>query len=425
MTELELESLRALAGEVACDPKAACVILDETGVTADDLQDGHARALWAAIEAVARNNQPLDAIALSHRSGVPSALAVDVVLHATPGLAATRFELLRAEALRRRYLEALRQVARVVTDKAQPLANAVSEAARLLATWQDERTAIRPLDDALVAMVDELEEVMLGRRAPTLKTGLEALDVVIGGLQPTLTVIGAQPGVGKSALVAGLCRQLGARGVTVGVLSLEDERGWLPRRLMAEAAQVPLHVLANSPLRDSQKIRVLDAAAPLHKSLSHVLCDDRSGLSTSEVVASARKMISRGAKAVIVDHLGEIRLERSDRHDLDIADCLRDLRTVAKTNRIPVVVFAHMKRDSDATDPKLGDFAFSSGVERMARVALGLYRDKSGALRCAVLKQTQGVSGVSVALELNREAAVVVDSPATEDARRLYSQEDP
>lgn len=420
MNDIELLSLKALAGEAAVNPQRAWETIDETSACADDFEDPAGRALWAALEAVVRNAEPLDAITLASRSGVPRALAIEVVVESQPGFARQRFELLRAKSLRRQYVSALKQLAKVVTDEAQPLANAVAEAGRLLASWQDETNAIRPLDDALVHLVDELEEVMQGRRAPTLKTGLEALDAVIGGLQPTLTVVGAGPGVGKSALVAGLCRQLGRRKVTVGVLSLEDERGWLPRRLMADASGVPVFIMANNPLHESQQMRVLEAAGPLQDMLSHVLCDDRPGMTTADVVASARKMVARGAKAIIIDHLGEIRLQRSERHDLDIADCLRELRTVAKTNRIPVVVFTHMKRCDDGVEPVITDFAFSAGIERMARVALGLYKTKDGDVRAAVLKQTQGIAGLSVPLVINRSAGVVIESPASEAAKKLY-----
>lgn len=422
MNDIELQSLKALAGESSVNPRQAWELLDETGACADDLEDPNARALWAALEAAVRNGEPIDPLVLSERACVPRALAVDVVVGSTLGVTRQRFELLRQCSLRRQYLEALRQVARVVTDRSQPLANGVAEAGRLLATWQDEKTSIRPLDEALVGLCDELEEVAAGRRAPTLATGIDSLDAVIGGLQPTLTVIGSEPGVGKSALVAGICRQLGARGVTIGVLSLEDERGWLPRRLMANAAQVPVFVLANQRLHAAQQDRISNAAQPLQHMLSHILCDDRPGLTTADVVASARKMIARGAKAVIIDHLGEIRLDRSDRHDLDISDCLRDLRTVAKMNRVPVVVFAHMKR-LEGAEPKLTDFAYSAGIERMARVALGLYKTKDGDVRAAVLKQTQGVAGLSVPLVMHRSSGVIIESPASEAAQALYEDQ--
>jgi replicative DNA helicase len=428
MKPLDLDALKALVGEASVSPKAAAELLDETGASASDCETADGRALWAVVEARIRAGEAIDAVALASRTGVAREVALDVVMdgRATLGVARERLALLREASLRRQYLEALRCVAKVVTDRAQPLANAVTEAGKLLASWTDETGVLKPLDEALLPFVDELEEVAAGRRASTLPTGIDTLDAVIGGLQPTLTVIGALPGVGKSALAAAICRNLAASGVTSGLLSLEDERSWLVRRLMAEAASVPVFVLANKPLGRNQQERVLDAAQPLHGLLRRILVDDRPGLTTSEVVASARRMVARGAKAILVDHLGEIRLQRTERHDLDIADALRDLRTLAKSHRVPVVVFTHLRRReglmATTAEPKLTDFAFSAGIERMARVALGLFRSEDeGELKAAVLKQTQGVSGVTVAMRLNTMAGVVTHSPATTAQRSLYT----
>lgn len=430
MKPLELESLKALACEARVSSRGAVELLDEVGASAADCESLDARALWAAVEASIRAGDALDAVTLAARCPqVRRETVVDVVTtKAHLGVARQRLTLLRDESLRRQYLEALRQVARVVTDRAAPLANGVSEAARLLASWTDESTVLRPLDESVLTLVDEMEAVAAGTRASTLPTGLDALDSVVGGLQPTLTVVGALPGVGKSALVAGICRNLAARDTTVGLLSLEDERTWLTRRLLAHAASVPVFVLANRRLGDLQRERVNEAAPILHKQLTRVLCDDRPGLTTQEVVASARRMVSRGAKALFVDHLGEVRIERSERHDLDIADVLRELRSLAKSHRVPVVVLTHLRRREGLTitdEPRLTDFAFSSGVERMARVALGLYRGETDdVLRVVVLKQTQGVAGVNVTLRLAPQAGLVIDSPATQAQRALYAGEE-
>lgn len=428
LAPIEFEAIKALAGEASVDPRIAAEILDESNARAEDCETVGGRALFAAVEAMVRNAERIDAVVLFARlPQVDRQQVLEIATSCDLGVTKQRLGLLRDRSLRRQYTEALRAVARVVADTAQPLANAVAEASRLLATWQDESTSLRALDDSVMGLVDEMEAVAAGTRATTLPTGLEALDAVIGGLQPTLTIVGALPGVGKSALVAGVCRKLAERGVSVGLLSLEDERMWLTRRLMAQASDVPVFVLANKALGKNQQARVLEAAGPLHTLLTRVLVDDRSGLTASEVVASARRMVARGAKAILVDHLGEVRLERTERHDLDIADALRELRALAKSHRVPVVVLSHLRRREGLTvdsEPKLTDFAFSSGVERMARVALGLWRGEAGQLNCTVLKQTQGAAGLTVALQMDTSAGVVVHSPASDAARQLYGDKE-
>lgn len=430
---LDISALKALCGTANLSLEEASGYLDESGATSDDVVTPALRPLWALVSERIRQRQPLDLVliraAMQPFGPQAVALAVNVVGGAElGGVTLERLGAVREESLRRQYIEALRVVARSVNDRTEPLANAVSEASRLLSSWQDETASLRPLDAGFVALIDRLEAIQRGTQEPTLQTGIEALDAVIGGLQPTLTLVGALPGVGKSALVAGIIRNLAIRGLTVGLLSLEDEREWLMRRLLALEASVPVFVLANRRLSDGQLTRVNERGAAVSKLLEKILCDDRQGLTTSEVVASARRMIAKGAKAIFLDHLGEIRLERTDRHDLDIADALRELRGLAKTHHVPVVVLTHLRRrDGSAIDsePRLTDFAFSSACERMARVALGLWRsDNTDELKCTVLKQTQGVPGITIDLRMATQSGVVVASPTSTAARKLYTEVD-
>ncbi len=427
MRDIELAALRALAGEAALSLKSAETCIDEASVSADDFTLPKFRALWGAMEARIRSGTALDAVELAAKlPQVGRETVLDVMLTPDLGTAPARLALVRERSLRRRYLEALRSVARVVTDNDQPLAVAVAGAQELLGSWTDEAAGLRAMDDSLYALLDDLDAVQLGKRATTIPTGLEALDCVIGGLQPTLTMVGALPGVGKSALVAGICSKLARRGLKVGLVSLEDERGWLTRRLLAQASGVPVFKLANHPLNKGEMGFVADGAAALDKWLGNILCDDRAPLTTADVVNTARRMVSQGAKAVFVDHLGEVKLERSERHDLDLAEALRSLRNLAKSSRVPMVVLSHLRRREGLnvdSEPRLTDFAFSSGIERMARVALGLWkgeRDGRKVLNCTVMKQTQGVSGLTVSLEMNSSAGVVIDSPANAELRDLY-----
>lgn len=431
MTDIDIETaaLRALVGEAGLSLQDAARLLDDSGVRAEDFAQPHHRALWAAMEVRIRAGEGLDVVGLCARlPQVPRKLVADVVVSSELGVADQRLRLVREASLRRQYLEALRTVARVVTDASQPLSQAVAGAQSLLAGWQDESTGLRAMDDSLFALIDDLEAVQLGKRNTTVPTGIEALDAVVGGLQPTLTMVGALPGVGKSALVAAICRNLAKRGTKVGLVSLEDERGWLTRRLAAQESGIPVFALANRRLTSHEMERIQTAAGALHQYLGNVLCDDRAPLTVADVVATARRMVSQGAKAILVDHLGEVKLERSERHDLDLAEALQQLRNLAKSARIPVVVVSHLRRRDGLnvdTEPRLTDFAFSSGIERMARVALGLWRgEREGrkVLNCTVLKQTQGVSGITVQLELNLNAGVVIHTPATREQVELYER---
>jgi replicative DNA helicase len=421
---LEAGALASLVNLAAVDVRGAQGVLDECGVQAQDFASKEAAAVWAVVEAMIRDNREPDFFAVEQRCrGVRREFLTQALLSETTAGPRERLKTVREAGTRRRVAEVLGRVRTLVLDAARPLPEAVSEASRALEQVSVAETASATLDAEVHPLIDRLEEIDQGRRQPVMPSGIEALDAVIGGLQPTLTIVGALPGVGKSGLLAGLVRNLAGRKVKVGFFSLEDERTWLVERLAAEAANVPLFVLKNRPLTHAQKERVGAALERLYRELANVVVDDRPAMTAADVVASARDMLTRhGVKALLVDHLGEIRLNRSERHDLDIADALQQLRALAKTYRVPVVVACHLRRRDGLTvkdEPRLTDFAFSAAVERMARVALALSKPDDETLRVHVLKQTSGIANVAVDLDFTGPAGVVANAAAPDTWRKV------
>jgi replicative DNA helicase len=272
--------------------------------------------------------------------------------------------------------------------------------------------ALRSAEGDVLRLAEQIDAARTGRRELVLPSGVRMLDEQIGGLQPSvLTLVGALPGVGKSALLATILRNVANGGRKVGLFSLEDERGWVTKRLAAIEAGVSVFAIGTRPLTHLENQRVTAAYPEVYRTLENVVIDDRPGLSPAEIVQTAREMIlHHGCKAILVDHLGEVRLPRSERYDLDIAEALSAFRDLAKRYAVPVVVASHVKRrvGLDVEDPpRLTDFANSSAPERMARVALGLSKPFTGCVRVSVLKQTNGCSGQVLDLALVRHAAMV------------------
>ena len=432
--QAEILTLKALVGTYADNRSTAAALLDELELGVSDFTDKSTQALFSALAPAIRAGRPLDVVQLSAttRGHTPPAVVADVVCtedgFLNPGLAHSRIQTLRDSARRRRIAETLRGLnALVMSDT--PTDAVLGELERVVRELGGTSArGARTLEGSLMGLVEKLEEVQSGRREATLETGIEALDYAIGGLQPTLTIVGALPGVGKSALFAAIARNLSARGVKVGVLSLEDEREWLAERLLAEAASVPLFVMGNKPLTTAQMGRINDVANTVHANLQNIYVDDSQAMSPAEVVASARAMVARGCRAVLVDHLGEIRLSRSERHDLDVQEALQDLRGIAKTYRVPVVVACHLRRreglNIDAI-PRLTDFAFSAAIERCARVALGLFRPKGDRpdevlMGIEVLKQTKGPANFNFRLNVGRLSGTVVATPVSSAMRQEF-----
>lgn len=431
----ELLTLKALAGLHGERPSEARTLLDESGLVVEDFTKSQTQALFVALAGLVREGKPLEILSLAAATAhaAPRELVLEVVSGDNPELAGERVRVVREASRRRQLLEALDGL-RALVNGPGSVDTAVGEAERMLRVITSQNAAgPTSLDGSMMGLIDRLEAVQLGKREAVVATGISAYDYVMGGLQPTLNVIGALPSVGKSALIASICRNIAARGQKVGLISLEDEREWLTERIVAEAASVPLFVLATKPLVKLQMDRIMESADGVYALLRNIIVEDSIGMTSGQVVAAARTMIARGCKAVLIDHLGEIRLpERSQRHDLDIVEVLQDLRGVAKAYRVPVVVACHLKRRDgfDKTEePRLTDFAFSAGIERCARVAVGLYKPDvdgegkprpDGDLGVVVLKQTRGPADVNFRLKMNAFAGTVAQTEPSSAMRQEF-----
>ena len=430
MVELERLTLKSLVGRAQADRDLALRELDASRCVADDFTKREHRALFAAIEGRLRSGQSLEVMSLhaSTAKEVPREVLVDVVAGSEYLGLEPRARMVRDRSQRRRAIKALDVVRAMLIDEAQALPTALSEAQKVLGAFSPEDSDVRHAETDVMALVDRVEAVQRGDVETMVPTGIEALDFVLGGgLPPTLTIIGSLPGVGKSSLIAAMAGAMIGAGTKVGLLSLEDERAWVLRRLAAQAARIPLFVLGKKTLGRNQLERFGDATAGVYALAPRLVMSDASG-DIGSVVARARQMVAEGCRAVLVDHLGEIRLERSERHDLDIMRALQELRGIAKTFGVPVVVASHLKRREGLdryTAPELTDFAFSSSVERMARVALGLYRIKDQPrMGVTVLKQTEGPADLDLRLELDLPYGLVAQTPVTEELRKDYGWAD-
>lgn len=327
-----------------------------------------------------------------------------------------RTKRIRALAQRRRALALAKQLEACARDQSVPMGDALDAVSAGLEGLVEDSGGARQASSEVVATLEELGNAALGASGLAVRTGIDALDTAIGGLQPgVVTAVGALPGVGKSALIATIVDNLTARGVRVGVLSLEDNARWLVRRLLASRSGVSVFAMGTRPLSDEELGRLHDQGRGAYGQLRDLWIDDREGLTVDEARRSGLEMVRRnGCRVLLLDHLGEVALEPGDRQDLELLRAFRAMRAIAKAEKVPVLVASHLKRRDGltvTTAPELTDFAGGSACERASRVALGLskVRGDNRGLRVSVLKQTNGPAGVDLVLDLNLSSAMVAN----------------
>lgn len=409
---LDVAALRALAGEAQVSLESAARLLQDSKAQAEDLSDPDLRPLWSVLADRLHRREALDFVAV--REALKSSprkvleVALEVISNYELGRADERLALLHESGVRNRFVEGLRAAA-VAAKAGAPLSDLERMAIEAGRGCQG-RSRVRNCKGDAIAHMAHLENVWAGRSPPALATGWSDFDSVVA-LVPNLLVIGARPGVGKTAMVAGLVRQWTEAGARVGLISWEDTAPDLAARLEAYYAGVQLRYARGDVAAPEELRPAIQDGVERWGRIEHLLETDdaRPAGAPADVIASMREMRRRGAAVCLLDNMSCVRFDgESDRFDLVIGQTLQDIRSEAIALHMPTFILGHFRRtaDEDSRPPRLGDFSNASAWENFGRVILGMWSDADG-LKLRVLKQTNGPAGMDFAVERTEQAAVV------------------
>lgn len=425
--ELEKKILAVIGNASSVDVSDARLLLDQAKLRSADFHLPAHCVLFEATEALLLDGKPVDPVTIKGqlKSDEGVALAggwnniVDIFM-GDHDISTTAFgayaQNLKSMSLRRRVAQELGTGLIKIRSALNSPEEVLSEVTGSLSSIHTGVKGIKTLRDVLGDVATELDEVQSGNVNPVVPTGISLMDSIVGGVQPTLTVIGALPGVGKSALAATVVRNLARANVKVGIISLEDESSWLCYRILSHESGVAQFKLRFKRMNQYDLERTGEAYGKLHGYGGNVVVYDgsESGMTFDDVVGVANDMVvNHGCKLVMVDHIGEILTGHSGAAEdsKSISLGLSRLRGIANRHKIGMWAFMHLRRRDGlgpGDQPNLTDFASSAGAERKARVAIGLCREQdSDTLGICVLKQTWGKAGVRVNVEFQGSAAMI------------------
>ncbi len=209
-------------------------------------------------------------------------------------------------------------------------------------------------------------------------TGIGSLDKVIGGLYKSdLIILGARPGMGKTAFALNIVRNVAINsGKTVCFFSLEMSRDQLAQRMLSSEAGIPSEKLRNGELEDDEWTRLAMAGDNLSK--ANIYFDETSNITVPEMKAKIRRMPK--VDLVVVDYLGLMKSARNiDNRVQEVSEITRNLKIMAKDLKVPVLACAQLSRGTETKGkshkPALSDLRDSGSIEQDADIVLFLYRD--------------------------------------------------
>lgn len=288
-------------------------------------------------------------------------------------------ESVRQYAVQRAGLQLAGEIARLcyaAADSAEALVAQISaQVANYTSTFAGGRGP-HPIAAVAEAVYDDL--VRLQQTQPGLHTGLVDLDRLTGGLFPSdLALLAARPGVGKTALLLTLARNIARQQRRVLVFSLE----------MAERQQV-LRLLAGESRVDGARLRTGAIAAqewePLQNGLARLAelplwFDDTPAATIAHIRATAMSLALRpGLDLVLVDYLQLITTGRMHpNRNEEVGFVSAQLKALARELDVPVLAAAQLNRALEARAdkrPVLADLRDSGRLEQDADLVLLLHR---------------------------------------------------
>lgn len=251
------------------------------------------------------------------------------------------------------------------------------------------RDEIRPVHtsellDAYVELLDERSSRQEDNY--NLKTGIEELDDLMGGINPdSLIVLAGRPGMGKTELALsisqGVAQQRASADQRRGVLifSMEMSAQQIIERQIADAGNLPVSALRNpSTMRDEEWARVSMGVGMLQGIDCWVVDISRLTVEQVRAIATRHKQRHPGLSLIVIDYLTLMELPKTERHDLAVAHVTGALKRTAMALGTPVLLLSQLSRkveDRANKRPTNSDLRDSGSIEQDADFILMTYRD--------------------------------------------------
>lgn len=290
-----------------------------------------------------------------------------------------------------------------------------SDYTALIDQAEEQVYAIRPATDGSVVTAKEVAHIIMqdvadGRRPKIESTGFDKLDEVCGGLHASnLIIVGARPGVGKTAVALSIAHNVSANG-TVLFFSLEMSRGELLERLMCSEACVPVTALRAREL-DANQISMLHDALPKIEERDLRIIDSPR-MSITDMRSKVRQYASKtDVKLIVVDYIQLLRMgNRAQSRNEEVAQISGELKALARETNVPVLALSQLNRQSvyDGATPSIAHLRDSGALEQDADQVWLLswpedpdFAGASGLLDVQIAKNRNGQRG-KISLVWNR-----------------------
>lgn len=204
----------------------------------------------------------------------------------------------------------------------------------------------------------------------TVKTGFYKLDDCLGGLEGgDVIVIGARPGVGKSAISLQMITHMCKTGNKVGYFNLEMMDNQVYERLVSQLSEIGLTRVRRAKSFLGGEKGKFDKANNQMEQMDLIIS---SGSKTiGEIKSESRH---QNFDVIVIDYLQLVKAERKyGNRASEVGDISKAVKELASELKVPVVLLSQLNRTSEVRDtkePEISELRESGDIEQDASVIL-------------------------------------------------------
>lgn len=212
-------------------------------------------------------------------------------------------------------------------------------------------------------------------------SGFKHVDKITAGWQPSdLIIIAARPGMGKTAFILSMARNIAIGAETpIGIFSLEMSAEQLMMRMISSETGIESEKLRKANLSELEWQQLYSRVNKLEN--APIFIDDSPGISVFDLRAKARRLVSQhGVKMIMIDYLQLMSAggKGIGNREQEIATISRSLKAIAKELEIPVIALSQLSRSVEtrggSKKPLLSDLRESGAIEQDADIVTFIYR---------------------------------------------------
>lgn len=408
-----------------------------TQLVTDDFYKVENKQIFAAVQAMYMEHKAIDLATLSaemaERYGAGEKALTDYAIGLTTGfydIWATKdhIQTLKSCSMRRHVYLIVNAAQKELEDDSNDTNGVLEKVRQQLRDTVITKHSWMPINDVMMETFLALDKRQKGEE-PAMLTGLSGLDNTLAGFHPgEFTILGARPGVGKSAFGGFVALNAANSGFKVGICSREMTAVQYGTRIIARGSSVDPKKLRTGNLDADDWVQITDAIQLYSKA-------NVSFIFTAKYIEDLRAEVQRKVDSgeldmLIVDYIQLMRTKQKIKEDwLRIAYISKMLKDMSTDFNISVIGLAQVGRASDGTMPTLAELRGSGDLEQDADNVIFLHRPTSDQDKYVhpahrqmfpALKE-QGLQYIAINVAKQRQGPIGVTPAIFNPGRMMYT----